>query len=106
MGVNNLHFYKSTIEIKFLPIKNRNFKITRMSNQKYSQGQHPNSLSNLTYRQGRKRDFGQRKKTRGVSLTDEGWENIKLLASKQGCSSVSDFLEKIARGIIKLEFSA
>ena len=76
-----------------------------MSNQKYSQGQHPNSLSNLTYREGRKRDFAQRKKTRGVSLTDEGWENMKLLASKHGCSSVSDFLEKIARGIMKVKIS-
>jgi hypothetical protein len=77
-----------------------------MSNQKYSQGQHPNSLSNLTYRQGRKRDFEQRKKTRGVSLTDEGWENMKSLANKHGCSSVSDFLEKIARGIMEVKISA
>ena len=77
-----------------------------MSKQKYSQGEHPNSLSNLTYHQGRKSDFGQRKKTRGVSLTDEGWENMKSLANQYGCSSVSDFLEKIARGIVELKVSA
>ena len=77
-----------------------------MSEQKYSKGEHPNSLSNLTYHQGRKSDFGQRKKTRGVSLTDEGWENMKLLASEHGCSSVSDFLEKIARGIMEVKISA
>jgi hypothetical protein len=77
-----------------------------MSEHKYSQGEHPNSLSNLTYHQGRKCDFGQRKKTRGVSMTDEGWENMKSLASEHGCSSVSDFLEKIARGVMKIKISA
>jgi hypothetical protein len=77
-----------------------------MSEQKYSHGQHPNSLSNLTYHQGRKTDFEQRKKTRGVSLTDEGWENMKSLAREHGCSSVSDFLEKIARGIMEVKLSA
>ena len=77
-----------------------------MPKQKYSQGEHPNSLSNLTYHQGRKSDFGQRKKTRGVSLTDEGWEKMKALASKHGCSSVSDFLEKIDREIVEVKYSA
>jgi len=67
---------------------------------KYSQGQHPNSLANLTYHQGRKSEYGTKKKTRGVTLTDEGWEHLKFLANQHGCSSVSDFLEKIGRGVI------
>ena len=74
-----------------------------MTRKKYSQGEHPSSLANLTYHQGRKSDFGQRKKTRGVSLTDEGWNRMKLLAEEYGCSSVSDFLEKVARGLVEVK---
>ncbi len=77
-----------------------------MTAKKYTQGQHPKSLANLTYHQGRKSNFGERKKTRGVSLTDEGWNRMKLLAEEYGCSSVSDFLEKVARGLIEVKASA
>lgn len=77
-----------------------------MARQKYTQGEHPNSLANLTYHKGRKRDFGERKKTRGVSLTDEGWNRMKLLAEEYGCSSVSEFLEKVARGLVEVKASA
>ncbi len=77
-----------------------------MTSKKYTQGQNPRSLANLTYHQGRKSDFGERKKTRGVSLTDEGWNNMKLLAKEYGCSSVSDFLEKVARGLVEVKASA
>ena len=77
-----------------------------MTQKKYTQGEHPNSLSNLTYHQGRTSDFGERKKTRGVSLTDEGWNRMKLLANEYGCNSVSDFLEKVARGLVEVKASA
>ncbi len=77
-----------------------------MTQKKYTQGEHPHSLSNLTYHQGRKSDFGERKKTRGVSLTDEGWNRMKLLANEYGCNSVSDFLEKVARGLVEVKASA
>ncbi len=77
-----------------------------MTRKKYTQGEHPNSLANLTYHKGRKSDFGERKKTRGVSLTDEGWNRMKLLAEEYGCSSVSDFLEKVARGVVEVKASA
>jgi hypothetical protein len=74
-----------------------------MARKKYTQGEHPNSLANLTYHKGRQSDFGERKKTRGVSLTDEGWNRMKLLAELYGCSSVSDFLEKVARGLVEIK---
>ena len=69
---------------------------------KYKPGLHPNSLANLTSKSGRKPDFGERKKTRGVTLTDEGWENLKLLASEYDCSSVSDLMERISRGLLEI----
>ncbi len=77
-----------------------------MARKKYTPGEHPNSLANLTYHKGRKSDFGERKKTRGVSLTDEGWNRMKLLAEEYGCSSVSEFLEKVARGLVEVKASA
>jgi len=68
----------------------------------YRPGLHPNSLANLTAKTGRKPDFGARKKTRGVTLTDEGWEKLKLLAREHNCSSVSDLMERISRGLVEL----
>ena len=77
-----------------------------MAQEKYTQGQHPNSLANLTYHKGRKSDYGTRKSKRGVSLTDEGWNGIKSLANEHGCTSVSDFLEKVGRGLVEVKASA
>lgn len=73
---------------------------------KYKQGEHPNSLKNLTYHQGRKAKYGQNKSKRGVTLTDEGWEGIQNLAIEHGCSSASDFLEKVGRGLVEIKVSA
>ena len=70
--------------------------------QKYRPGYHPNSLANLTSKTGRKPEFGARKKTRGVTLTDEAWEKLQLLASEHSCSSVSDLVERISRGLVEI----
>ena len=77
-----------------------------MNLKKYPKGQHPNSLANLTYHKGRKSDYGKPKSKRGVTLTDEGWNGIKTLANQHGCNSVSDFLEKVGRGLVKVKAPA
>jgi len=69
---------------------------------KHKPGEHPNSLANLNYRGGRSKAFGVEKKQRYLTITDEGWEGIQLVAKAAGCGSVSDLLEKIGRGQIKL----
>ena len=74
-----------------------------IKNAKHKQGKHPNSLKNLTYHEGRKTKYGENKSKRGVTLTDEGWEGIRNLAIKHGCSSASDFLEKIGRGLMEVK---
>ncbi len=77
-----------------------------MNLEKFPKGQHPNSLANLTYHKGRKSNYGTPKSKRGVTLTDEGWNGIKVLAEQHGCSSVSDFLEKVGRGLVEVKASA
>ncbi len=72
---------------------------------KYARGKHPNTLASLKeegYRGGRKCDFNERKKNRSVSMTDKGWELIKITAKEHGYKSISEFLENIARGEIKI----
>ena len=73
------------------------------SKTKHKPGTHPNSIANLNYHQGRKPDYGEAKKRRAFSMTNEGWEKISNIAHQLGCSSPSDLCEKIARGQIKLE---
>jgi hypothetical protein len=46
------------------------------------------------------------KKTRTVTVTDEGWLGFDRLAKQHGCSSKSELLEKLGRGLIKLQISA
>ena len=69
-------------------------------------GRHPNSLDNLTYNAGRPTQYDSSKKTRSVTVTEEGWVGFAQLAKQHGCSSRSELVEKLGRGIIKLEFSA
>jgi hypothetical protein len=71
-----------------------------------SRGKHPNSLKNLTYNGGRPKQYDSSKKTRTVTVTEEGWVGFDKLAKQHGCSSRSELLEQLGRGIIKLEFSA
>ena len=72
----------------------------------YNRGKNPNSLENLTYNGGRPSQYGSNKKTRTVTVTDEGWLGFEQLAKEHGCSSKSELLEKLGRGVIKLEVSA
>ncbi|MDJ0717320.1 MAG: hypothetical protein QNJ54_24400 [Prochloraceae cyanobacterium] len=74
------------------------------SEQKYSKGKHPNSLSNLKPGSGRKpKAFAEEdKKRRYLTVTETGWEGVKPIIKQLGCSSVSEFLEKLGRGEIKL----
>ena len=50
--------------------------------------------------------YGSNKKTRTVTVTDEGWQGFEQLAKQYGCSSKSELLEKLGRGLIKLQISA
>ena len=68
-------------------------------------GKHPNSLENLTYNGGRPTQYDSSKKTRTLTVTEEGWLGFDKLAKQNGCSSRSELLEKLGRGIIKLELS-
>lgn len=76
-----------------------------MSKSEYSQGQNPKSLANLKLGRGKKpRGFEQEdKKQRSVSVTDTGWQGMKLLSKRYGCKSVSEFMEKAGRGMLSLE---
>ena len=70
----------------------------------YSQGKHPNSLANLKPGIGKKpRGFnGAEKKRRSLTVSDDGWEGVLPVIKKAGCSSVSEFLEKLGRGQVKI----
>jgi hypothetical protein len=69
---------------------------------KYKLGEHPHSKANLTYHEGRPRLYSEPKKNRTLCLTEQGWGELKLLAKELGYSSVSDFVEKIARRQVKI----
>jgi hypothetical protein len=60
----------------------------------------PKSLENLN-RKGRITPY-KGKKTREVSVSEEGWVGAKTIAQSLGCSGVSEMLEKIGRGEILL----
>ncbi len=70
----------------------------------YGQGKHPNTLANLIHegRPSSEEVYGEPKKKRTLTVTESGWENIREIAKNSGCNSVSDLLEKIARGQISL----
>ncbi len=73
-----------------------------MSKKKYTRGEHPHSKANLSFSEGRPCLYSEPKKNRTVCLTQRGWDELKLLARNLGYSSVSDFMEKVARGQIKI----
>lgn len=57
---------------------------------------HPNSLANLKH-DGRPLKRGSTKKTRRLSVTNEGWEGCQQLSTEIGLS-VSEILESLGRG--------
>ena len=67
----------------------------------YKQGEHPNSLANLIH-SGRPKTYGAEKKQRYLSVTEEGWDGVKDVVKKVDCTSVSDLLEKLGRGDLKV----
>lgn len=73
-----------------------------MARKKYAPGLHPNSQANLTYHEGRPQAFGVQKKKRNLTVTEEGWEGLQSILSELDCSSVSEFLEKVGRGQVKV----
>ena len=67
----------------------------------YKPGEHPNSLANLVH-EGRPKAYGAEKKQRYLSITEEGWNGVKDVAKMADCNSVSDLIEKLGRGDIKI----
>lgn len=57
---------------------------------------HPNSLANLKH-DGRPLKRGSAKKSRRLSVTNEGWEGCQKLSSEIGLS-VSEIIESLGRG--------
>ncbi|GAB4551289.1 MAG: hypothetical protein Tsb0014_45580 [Pleurocapsa sp.] len=66
-----------------------------------TRGKHPNSLKNLQLG-GNKIKYDQPKKQRSVSLTDEGWSKCRAEIKSALGITVSEFLEQIGRGEIKI----
>ncbi|MBL1176883.1 hypothetical protein [Pantanalinema sp. GBBB05] len=64
-------------------------------------GENPNSLANLTYRDGRTPKWEGRKKHE-VRVSDEGWEGAQAASQAVGCTGVSEMLEKLGRGELQL----
>lgn len=73
-----------------------------MAGEKYAPGEHPNSKANLIYHEGRPKAFGAKKLKRNLTVTEEGWEGLQPIIKEAGCSSVSEFLEKLGRGQLKV----
>lgn len=71
----------------------------------YKQGEHPNSLANLIH-EGRPKIYGTEKKQRYLSITEEGWMGAKDIAQTVECRSVSDLIEKLGRGELKVVSTA
>jgi len=67
----------------------------------YKPGEHPNSLANLTH-EGRPKAYGTEKKQRYLSVTEEGWSGVRDVAKMVNCTSVSDLIEKLGRGNLKV----
>lgn len=67
----------------------------------YAPGKHPNSQANLELR-GRKPDYEEHKKRRFLTVTEQGWNGTKFIAQETGCASISDLIEKLGRGELKI----
>lgn len=72
-----------------------------MEKKSEARGKHPNSLQNLELGR-RKPKYEQSKKQRSVSLTDAGWSKCREEIKSTLGLSVSEFLEQIGRGEIKI----
>lgn len=52
---------------------------------------------------GRTPKYGERKKPRGITVTDSGWDGLQHLAQEEGVS-VSELIERIGRGLLKSDY--
>lgn len=77
-----------------------------MSKGKYKRGKHPHSKANLVLSEGRPPLYSEEKKRRTLTVTEKGWDGAKLLVDELGCTSISDFIEKLGRGKVKVKISA
>lgn len=57
---------------------------------------HPQSLANLKH-EGRPLAVGEPKKERVVTVSQTGWNGVKLMALDLECRGVSELLEKLGR---------
>lgn len=64
---------------------------------KYSQGENPKSLENLSPREP---IYGVNKKRHEITVTEEGWNGSREMVKRLGCTGISDFIEKFGRGLI------
>lgn len=64
-----------------------------------TRGHHQNSLANL---QPRAKTYNEEKKKRTLTVTESGWEGAVQAIEAAGCSSVSEFLEKLGRGEVRI----
>lgn len=65
----------------------------------YTSGKNPKSLENLI-REGRPSSedvYGEPKKRRSLTVTEAGWQGSIEVAKASGCSSVSEYLERLGR---------
>ena len=63
----------------------------------YAAGKNPASIKNLIH-VGRPSIYDEPKKKRTLSITESGWQGITEAAKEAGCSSVSEYLERVGRG--------
>jgi hypothetical protein len=68
-----------------------------MSAKKPLQKVNPRSLANL--KPGSEPEYGEVKKRRTIAVTDTSYQGLQELANHCGCS-VSEYLERLGRGII------
>lgn len=69
----------------------------------YRRGQNPESLKNLTREgAGRHRAYDEEKKTRTLTVTQTGWDGAQAASNAAGCTGISDMLEKLGRGELRL----
>ncbi len=67
----------------------------------YPPGKNPKSLDNLIHegRPSGEEIYGEPKKKRTLTVTESGWQGLVEGARASGCNSVSEYLEKIGRGL-------
>ena len=63
---------------------------------------HPNSLANLEFKNGSEPRYSEPKKRRHITVTNSGWDNAKSNLKAELNLSVSETVELIGRGKLKV----